>query len=1155
MDYSKYGISESYLPTVYHNKIVIDKTTAGTVNKNLAENAYIDEKVRFIDRKGQTTAANARVGFLGNVTNATDRTIVTVNYNIVFNVPSYADFVNLTKDDDFASSYRLFTTLLIGVKSAPGDLQINSDELGVLYKKYTESLQPIAERTVVHLDKNISLQTVFNNVGKDELNLSNFDNFTRYQRKFPDGQTYFNIPYVAKFNIGIQDEQLENLFLCTSMLVKDFDIDINLNFGGFEVDNTSIVSVSAFDAYNLGESRASGYNAGPIIIDTLIDNGAVRKNGSLFTIAQNQEGVAREERFNDIKGTPWFGGVHIHNTRFMAGSQHTPSEMHPYLDENIVPNKKLIDLRPLKRLKDQKIDFTSQLKTIKNTKINYFADDSTDNILEKLTVISDPLLSTGKNGHIDGFFSISFTNFMRKNSIFSNLLGNIKQLKGLAAIASQTLKIKILRVDKSGDSKLIFDSSQSEENGIFYEKQNLTSVQGVGNKQFPLGYLNVVNMSKTIMPRSSAYFSGGALVEFYTFTDLDVKKQPEEKYRYKIELEMIDPFFNFLNLGITRIDQALRGDGNRLGLEQVLNLIKIKKGKFTDKSKTGANDFPYIAQNIQRLTNPTENFTIVDAINEYDLINGNNPPSISIQNGEAKLTFLRLLFENSDILLALGIPEDFKENSYDVIKNILDLQDFGSISIDLIQIIITTLASIRDNLKSSINAISNVDIATQKFGFSADGVSPINGSMSKRIIREETISDLTIEKQEYGFDYLEAIQSPAQLLKNLGLKQVTVSGMFSSYNRLNSRYYNMNGELPANVLNFQNEFNFSSLPLTKRGVILPEGFYASEDRDTWSNILQLLLLYIQKNASKLTNDTIFTYTQLENSKFKFDVNKNILGLDIVTEENIELLKSLDRGQKQLSTKGLSIQDQLRTDQSIFVEFDNEIETEQNDFESVVTIDNLKRNNISDYFLSYINNAVESGDQNKNKYLGGLNNLFGDDEVANQTIATLALINYSKGNIPSGSPAGKAEIGFEEYYENIIWEKESGRLFLDKYADFFFDFINSVRIEYLSGFDTYNPFPEIIDFSVARNIDKANSYDLSQYQWSPLTNDVLISLSSEFPGNTFILCKMIDFIPDSFLNVETPLIGKLKFYKKYHKYFLITGRSAKDVEIKFFGSTI
>ncbi|HAI37428.1 MAG TPA: hypothetical protein DCM40_04455, partial [Maribacter sp.] len=75
--------------------------------------------------------------------------------------------------------------------------------------------------------------------------------------------------------------------------------------------------------------------------------------------------------------------------------------------------------------------------------------------------------------------------------------------------------------------KLIFDSSQSEENGIFYEKQNLTSVQGVGNKQFPLGYLNVVNMSKTIMPSSSAYFSGGGLVEFYTFTDLDVKKQPE----------------------------------------------------------------------------------------------------------------------------------------------------------------------------------------------------------------------------------------------------------------------------------------------------------------------------------------------------------------------------------------------------------------------------------------------------------------------------------------------------------------------------------------------------------------------------------------------------------------------------------------------------
>ena len=95
MDYSKYGISESYLPTIYHNKIVIDKTTAATANKNLTESAYV---------QGAT-------GFLGNVSSSPIQTLVTVNMNIVFNVPNYADFVNLTKDDNFASSFKVITHL------------------------------------------------------------------------------------------------------------------------------------------------------------------------------------------------------------------------------------------------------------------------------------------------------------------------------------------------------------------------------------------------------------------------------------------------------------------------------------------------------------------------------------------------------------------------------------------------------------------------------------------------------------------------------------------------------------------------------------------------------------------------------------------------------------------------------------------------------------------------------------------------------------------------------------------------------------------------------------------------------------------------------------------------------------------------------------
>ena len=69
--------------------------------------------------------------------------------------------------------------------------------------------------------------------------------------------------------------------------------------------------------------------------------------------------------------------------------------------------------------------------------------------------------------------------------------------------------------------------------------------------------------------------------------------------------------------------------------------------------------------------------------------------------------------------------------------------------------------------------------------------------------------------------------------------------------------------------------------------MLPEGFFTSSDYENWQNLLQLLLLFIEKNASKLTRNSVFTYTPNDTGKFKFDINKN---LNI--EENFGLLKSL-----------------------------------------------------------------------------------------------------------------------------------------------------------------------------------------------------------------------------------------------------------------------
>lgn len=115
--------------------------------------------------------------------------------------------------------------------------------------------------------------------------------------------------------------------------VQDFDIDLNLNFGGFEIDDDNITSVSALEAYNLGSDNV---NYGPLMVDTLINNNNTQTKGVFYTIAQNQStyqgqipagvnlqevtgsDILREEKFNDLKGTPWLGGVHKHEGRYMA---------------------------------------------------------------------------------------------------------------------------------------------------------------------------------------------------------------------------------------------------------------------------------------------------------------------------------------------------------------------------------------------------------------------------------------------------------------------------------------------------------------------------------------------------------------------------------------------------------------------------------------------------------------------------------------------------------------------------------------------------------------------------------------------------------------------------------------------------------------------
>lgn len=1189
MNYSKYGISESYIPTVYHNKIVIDKTTATTINENLSQNPYINENKATVEVLlgpgapgspegdgvvGQIDQA-APVGFLGNVSSGPAQTLVTVDYNIVFNVPSYADFVNLTKDDDFTKSFTLVSMLCWKDNSLPMTPVYTGESIVLIPgSDIANEIENLKKDTNTFNVKLGTLQEVFAKVAQDGLDLKNIDNFTRYRREFPDGRTYFQVPYKKKFIIP--KDSTPYIHLASFMAVQDFQIDLDLNFGGFPIDDENITSVSAFEAYNLGEQTI---NFGPLSVDTLVYNDKPQTKGVFYTIAQNQstfEGtpppglsdaennvtslfdLLREEKFNDLKGSPWLGAVHKHEGRYMAGSSHDFSQIQPFLDPNVVPNRKLIDLRPLREIKEQKINFTSLLKNIKTTKTNYFSDDSKTDLLEKLTVISDPLLSLKKPfysdyGHVDGFFAVNYTNFLRKHSIFSSLIENNSSLVQNAVFNEIfqnnqfDIKIKVFRYDvKTHASKLIYDSSRADPGGTFSSNPSLNSQQYPGNKNninINLGYLNVVSMNKNAIELDTDM----SKVEYYTFSDYDGQIDLEREYKYEIEIEMNDPLFTYLSEGIKAMDKAIRGDGKILGLEQILTMINTKTGK--NNVVSGGQDFPYVKSNISsQTTNTIQNSTIIDAIRNYDSLNGVESISEGIN---PQLTALSDLFE-TPILYSLGsVSGDLIDGIIKVAYDILDIENAGNISIDLIQLLINTLSSIRDNLKNSINAISNVDITTQSFGYRAETVSPMNGNFDKRIIREKIRSDFKIAIPTSGFDYTEGFKEG----DNDGTKQITVSNMQTGVSQYHSKYFNLNTPTQNGIApNFLSIYQFSNIALEKDGVVLPKGLSTDSDLNTWSDILQFLLLFRQKNVSKITNKTTFTYEASTGTEFEVDINS---GLNV--EKNLPLLKSLDRSQKQLSSKGLSIPDQIPSNQQFYSLFDaEEKQTDENNSNTVVPSNNLRRNNLSRYFASYVNNATEVANKNQDKFLGGVDlTVDASGEIANidqQTIPSIALVQYGN-NItpinPTGYPAGQ-DIGvtFTQYYENNVWGSESKRLFLDKYAEFFFDFVNNVKIEYLSGFKSYSY--EGIPIQVSA-LDAFNNISIDQYEWKTLTNDVVSSLNGLNDGA--VLCKMVDYIPKAFEGLDIPLVQKLKYYKKYYKYFLIIGGNNKDLEVRPFGSTI
>mgnify|MGYP003138945630 CR=1 FL=1 len=326
INYNKYGIQEKSIPKIYANRILISK-------------------------------------------NQLETTQITVDCNVIFDFPSFNEFVKFCSADCFDYLFQNYIFYF-----DPNGTQLDLEVLN------SANLTDIITETNSFLLNDVELNQTFNKVAFDTENNNLQANLLKYSRELPNGERYYQLSYQTKFDIPLQSLKGNNIYFIAGVLVQDPQITFELNYGDFGI-NSGITQYSNYEIFDASDNQPI---RGPLTVENIISTGEIQNKGIIYTISQNQKtypageipddvdalivlanDAIRDNTFSSIKGTLWVGGVHKHKNRFMAGSQHM-MESHPYLDSNVVANKKIIDLRKIKLLESSKVDFSSVFDNIEN---------------------------------------------------------------------------------------------------------------------------------------------------------------------------------------------------------------------------------------------------------------------------------------------------------------------------------------------------------------------------------------------------------------------------------------------------------------------------------------------------------------------------------------------------------------------------------------------------------------------------------------------------------------------------------------------------------------------------------------------------------------------------------------------------------------------
>jgi len=432
--------------------------------------------------------------------------------------------------------------------------------------------------------------------------------------------------------------------------ITSFVFRVCFEFTNQNPEHLSYFAFSYLDLFQLAkdfklklDSRLISEPFGKVVSDIVFENGEI---------------IGQSFVYLDETGALWVGPIDETSTNGSFGITKDGTKIP--ITRTVVGNSKIQDFRDFKDIDRLVLDFSIVENEILNTKLVGPRRDALD-IQAIESTFSDFQTARDEEGRARFFFSVNFRKLLSLNGIYGKLFSNPKT-GPLAMLDSFILSMKIVRRRIKGSPEIgsVADASQ------LFESNQIDDVISISGERFYKGFFEKNTQISSIREIKDVFVQGIegpqnlSDIRHFTGVDKSISDITDGYYVYGIEMEIVDPSYDFLRSKLGE----LHGARNEL-LKYFHNATKLESSKTLISNNNPHIDFPGEIKVDQTTTTPGNFNTILNRftqkfINEQIAKYGTTDIAVTPWGTAVKvyIDMMKLFAQNSD-----SIPFDKFEKS------------------------------------------------------------------------------------------------------------------------------------------------------------------------------------------------------------------------------------------------------------------------------------------------------------------------------------------------------------------------------------------------------------------------------------------------------------------------------------------------------------